>query len=67
MSSFSCTGWDTPLSMMALWLAARRRGYRVINWHYRSTHGGIASHAEAFARDVAPRLAGAPRVSVTPS
>jgi triacylglycerol lipase len=52
----------TPLSMMALWLAARRRGYRVINWHYRSTTGSIAEHADAFARDVAPRLTGAPRV-----
>jgi triacylglycerol lipase len=52
----------TPLSMMALWLAARRRGYRVINWHYRSTLGSIAEHAEAFGREVAPRLAAAPRV-----
>jgi pimeloyl-ACP methyl ester carboxylesterase len=52
----------TPLSMTAVWLAARRRGYRVINWHYRSTLGSIAEHAEAFARDVAPRLIGVPRV-----
>jgi alpha-beta hydrolase superfamily lysophospholipase len=52
----------TPLSMTALWLAARRRGYRVINWHYRSALGTIAEHADAFAREVAPRIAGAPRV-----
>lgn len=52
----------TPLSMSALWLASRRRGYRVINWHYRSTMYGVAHHAEAFARDVVPRLADAPRV-----
>ena len=52
----------TPLSMMALWLAARRRGYRVINWHYRSTTGSIAEHADAFAREVAPQLVAAPRV-----
>jgi pimeloyl-ACP methyl ester carboxylesterase len=52
----------TPLSMMALWLAARRRGYRVINWHYRSTMGSIAEHADAFAREVGPRLLAAPRV-----
>jgi triacylglycerol lipase len=52
----------TPLSMSALWFAARRRGYRVINWHYRSTMHGIAHHAEAFARDVTPRLTEAPRV-----
>jgi alpha-beta hydrolase superfamily lysophospholipase len=52
----------TPLSMLALSCAARRRGYRVINWHYRSTRATIAEHAEAFAREVVPRLAGAPRV-----
>lgn len=52
----------TPLSMMAISLAARRRGYRVINWHYRSTLGNIAEHAEAFGREVAPRLAEAPSV-----
>ena len=52
----------TPLSMSALWLAARRRGYRVINWHYRSTVANIADHAEAFAREVAPRITGSPRV-----
>jgi pimeloyl-ACP methyl ester carboxylesterase len=52
----------TPLSMIAVCLAARRRGYHVINWHYRSTIGSIADHAEAFAREVAPRLTHAPRV-----
>lgn len=52
----------TPLSMLALAVAARRRGYRVINWHYRSTRPTIAAHAEAFARDVAPGLASAERV-----
>jgi triacylglycerol lipase len=52
----------TPLSMTALWLAARRRGYRVINWHYRSATGSIAEHAQALARDVLPRVADAPRV-----
>jgi triacylglycerol lipase len=52
----------TPLSMLALSYAARRRGYRVVNWHYRSTRATIAEHAEAFAREVVPRLAGARRV-----
>lgn len=52
----------TPLSMLALAAGARRRGYRVINWHYLSTCSTIAAHAAAFARDVAPRLASAPRV-----
>jgi triacylglycerol lipase len=42
--------------MMAVSLAARRRGYRVINWHYRSAFGTIGEHAQAFAREVAPRL-----------
>lgn len=48
--------------MSALWVAARRRGYRVINWHYRSALGTIAEHAEAFARDVVPRIEQADRV-----
>jgi alpha-beta hydrolase superfamily lysophospholipase len=52
----------TPLSMTALWLAARSRGYRVINWHYRSAFGSVADHAQAFAAEVAPRIANAPRV-----
>lgn len=52
----------TPLSMTALWFAARRRGYRVINWHYRSAFKTVAEHAEAFAAEVVPRVAGAPRV-----
>lgn len=52
----------TPLSMLALSFAARRRGYRVLNWHYRSTRGTIAGHSDAFARDVLPRLAAASRV-----
>jgi pimeloyl-ACP methyl ester carboxylesterase len=52
----------TPLSMTARRHAAPRRGYRVINWHYRSTTGSIAEHAQALARDVMPRVAGASRV-----
>ena len=48
--------------MVPIALAARRRGYRVINWRYRSTRRSIAGHVDAFARDVAPRLANAPRV-----
>ena len=48
--------------MIAVSLAARRRGYRVINWHYRSAFGSIAGHAQAFAREVAPRLENAPAV-----
>ena len=46
----------TPLSMTAMALAARRRGYRVINWHYASKRRTIAQNAEAFAREVAPAL-----------
>jgi alpha-beta hydrolase superfamily lysophospholipase len=38
------------------------RGYRVINWHYRSLRRTIAEHAGDFARDVAPRLASSPKV-----
>lgn len=34
----------------------------MINWHYRSTRMTIAQAADAFARDVAPRLTRAPRV-----
>lgn len=52
----------TPRAMLALSLAARRRGYRVLNWHYRSAFGTISEHAEAFAREVVPRIAEAPRV-----
>jgi alpha-beta hydrolase superfamily lysophospholipase len=52
----------TPLSMTALWLAARSRGYRVINWHYRSAFGSVAEHAQALATEVVPRIADAPRV-----
>jgi pimeloyl-ACP methyl ester carboxylesterase len=52
----------TPASMLALSLAARCRGYAVINWHYRSTRATIAEHAARFAREVAPRLSPAPRV-----
>jgi pimeloyl-ACP methyl ester carboxylesterase len=52
----------TPASMLAFSLAARRRGYRVLNWHYRSTRSTIAGHAAAFAREVLPRLRRAPRV-----
>ena len=52
----------TPLSMLGLSMAARCRGYRVVNWHYRSTRATIAAHAAAFARDAAPKLRHAPRV-----
>lgn len=52
----------TPASMLALSLAARCRGYRVINWHYRSTRASIAEHASRFAREVLPLLSPAPRV-----
>lgn len=52
----------TPLSLLALSVSARSRGYRVINWHYCSTRMTIAQAAEAFAREVAPRLTDAPRV-----
>lgn len=52
----------TPLSMTGMALAARKRGFRVINWHYASKRLSIAENAEAFAREVAPRLAGATRV-----
>jgi triacylglycerol lipase len=48
----------TPLSMSGIALAARMRGYRVLNWHYRSLCGSIESHAEEFARRVVPRLRG---------
>jgi len=52
----------TPLSMLALSLGARRRGYRVINLHYRSTRSTIEEHADHLARTLAPRLTHAPRV-----
>jgi alpha-beta hydrolase superfamily lysophospholipase len=52
----------TPLSLLALSVAARSRGYRVINWHYRSTRMTISDAAESFAREVAPRLTTASRV-----
>ena len=52
----------TPASMVPIAVAARRDGYRVINWHYASKRLSIVESAEAFAREVAPRLTGAPRV-----
>ena len=52
----------TPASMLPLALAARQRGYRVINWHYPSKRKTIAESADTFARRIAPRLAGAARV-----
>ena len=48
--------------MMAVSVAARLRGYRVINWHYRSAFGTLAEHAQAFAREVLPRIENAPNV-----
>lgn len=50
------------MSMIPIALAARRRGYRVINWHYPSKRRSIAGHVDVFARNVAPRLANASRV-----
>ena len=52
----------TQRSMMAVSVAARLRGYRVINWHYRSAFGTLAGHAQAFAREVLPRIGDAPKV-----
>ncbi len=52
----------TPLSMTAMAVAARRRGYRVINWPYASKRLSIAGNADAFVRDVVPRLRDATRV-----
>ncbi|HEY0156921.1 MAG TPA: alpha/beta fold hydrolase [Thermoanaerobaculia bacterium] len=52
----------TAASMLPLALAARRRGYRVANWRYRSNLRTIGENAAVFARDVAPRLASAPAV-----
>lgn len=54
----------TPLSMTAMAVAARRRGYRVVNWNYASKRLSIAENAEAFVREVAPRLRDAKRVHV---
>jgi pimeloyl-ACP methyl ester carboxylesterase len=51
----------TPASMLAMSLAARCRGYRVLNWRYRSTRATIAAHAESLARTLA-RHSAAPRV-----
>lgn len=52
----------THASMVPLAIAARLRGYRVINWRYRSNTRTIAENAEAFARNVAPRLTSRGRV-----
>jgi alpha-beta hydrolase superfamily lysophospholipase len=52
----------THRSMWPIAFAARMRGYRVINWHYRSLRRTIAEHAGDFARAVAPRLASSPKV-----
>ena len=52
----------TAASMLPLAVAARCRGYRVVNWRYHSNVRTIAENADAFARDVAPRLASAPAV-----
>ena len=48
--------------MTAMAVAARRRGYGVVNWHYASRRRSIAQNAEGFAREVAPRLRDATRV-----
>ena len=52
----------TAASMIPIAIAARHRGYRVINWHYPSKRRSIAGHADAFARAIAPRLRNASRV-----
>src|SRR5687768_1624273 len=52
----------TAMSMIPIAMAARRRGYRVINWHYPSKRRSIAEHAQAFALEVAPRLTSDSRV-----
>ncbi len=52
----------TALSMIPIAFAARRRGYRVINWHYPSKRRSIAKHAEVLAREVGPRVRDASRV-----
>ncbi len=52
----------THASMVPLAIAARMRGYRVINWRYRSNTRTIGENAELFASKVAPRLASAERV-----
>ncbi|HEX7149924.1 MAG TPA: alpha/beta fold hydrolase [Thermoanaerobaculia bacterium] len=52
----------TCASMWPLAVAAKRRGYRVINWCYPSRRRTIEEHAEAFATEVAPRLATTHRV-----
>ncbi|MDQ3282253.1 MAG: alpha/beta fold hydrolase [Acidobacteriota bacterium] len=52
----------TPASMVPLAIAARRRGYDVINWHYRSRTRTIGENAEALARALVPRVASASRV-----
>src|SRR5215213_3245947 len=46
----------TPLSMAAMALAARQRGYQVINWHYPSRRLTIAESADRLHRRIAPRL-----------
>jgi pimeloyl-ACP methyl ester carboxylesterase len=52
----------THASMVPLAIAAKLRGYRVINWRYRSNMRTIGENADAFAKKVAPRLASAERV-----
>jgi triacylglycerol lipase len=52
----------TAASMVPLAVAARCRGYHVVNWRYRSNVRTIGENAAAFARDVAPRLRSATAV-----
>jgi pimeloyl-ACP methyl ester carboxylesterase len=52
----------TAASMLPLAIAAKVKGYRVINWRYHSNLRTIGENAEAFARDIVPRLASATRV-----
>ncbi|HEX8172370.1 MAG TPA: alpha/beta fold hydrolase [Thermoanaerobaculia bacterium] len=46
----------TPASMWALELEACRRGYEVVNWHYRSRRDAIAEHAARLGRELGPRM-----------
>jgi triacylglycerol lipase len=52
----------SSMSMVPIALAARHRRYTVINWRYRSTRRSIAGHADALARELAPRLRNFSRV-----
>jgi triacylglycerol lipase len=48
----------TRASMVPIHIAARRQGYRVINWKYASRRRTIEQHAEALARDLDEAVTG---------